>query len=256
MLYGTRSWAGALCLLLLLASSAFSAPADLAEMKPEQFLAELRRPFRQDAWGDITGRLIHVAGGKRQKGTVRIRLTFSPSSMHAQVTVNEKNTYGYEQRHGKGDVPETTLDLPEKEEPPGLADFGVQPEDVTFAFIYWKLVRELPKTSFRRRECRVFELRHPEDGKGTVQVWFDASRGFPLQAKWFRAKEDKPWRTLELKGAKKHAADLWFVKEMRLEGADWKTQVKFDHAEINPMEKAAPGPALPEAKERSEKAEK
>ena len=248
MIAGARWWLGSLSLLLLLGS----ARADLAKMKPEEFLAEVRRPFRQDAWGEITGRLVHVSGDKLQKGTVRIRLTFSPSSVFAQVVVNERNVYGYEQKHGRGEVPETSLDLPEKEEPPGLADFGVQPEDVTFAFIYWQLVRELPGESFHQRPCRVFELRHPEDGKGVVQVWFDAARGFPLQVKWFRAKEKTPWRTLEMKGAKKHAEDLWFVKEMRLEGADWKTQVRFDHAEINPVEKGAPVPGLPEAKERGD----
>lgn len=248
---GSTLWLVGMALFSL--AGGWSRADDFAELSPEEFLAQVREPFRQDAWGEITGRLTYVKGDAHQKGTVRIRLTFSPDSLHAQVVVNEKNVYGYEQTHGDGEVPKTVLDLPEKEEPPGLADYGIQPEDITFSFIYWKFVRELPKDSFRQRECRVFELRHPGEGKGTVRVWFDATRGFPLQAQWFQPDATEPWRTLELKGAKKHANDLWFVKEMRLEGPDWKTQVIFDHAEINPVEKGAPEPTgLPEAKEREE----
>lgn len=239
-----------LACLLLLAPGALR--ADFAALSAEEFLAEVRRPFRQDAWGEVTGRLNHIKGDSRQRGTVRIRLAFSPVSMHAQVVINEKNVYTYEQSHAAGDIPVSTLDLPEQEEAPGLADFGVQPEDVTFAFIYWHFLREMPAESFRQRRCRVFELRHPGDGKGTVRVWFDAERGFPLQAQWFRPDGKEAWRTLELKGAKKHDDNLWFVKEMRLEGKDWKTQVLFDHAEINPVERTAPAApaAFPEAKHR------
>jgi hypothetical protein len=236
--------------LLALLSVTGLVRADFSTMKAEQFLAEVRRPFRQDAWGEITGRLTHVAGDVRQKGTVRIRLTFAPDSMHAQVVVNEINVYAYEQTYGHDGKPKTVLDMPEKEEPPGLADYGVQPEDVTFSFIYWQFVRELDRESLHRRDCRVFVLKHPGEDKGVVHVWFDSERGFPLQAQWFRAGEEEPWRMLELKGAKKFAEDLWFVKEMRLEGDGWKTQVRFDHAEINPVDKAAPAPGLPEATER------
>jgi len=240
-----------LALAGLLALLAGAARAELGQLSAEAFLAEVRRPFRQDAWGEVTGRINHVKGGNRERGTVRIRLAFSPASMHAQVVINERNVYTYEQSHGEGDIPVSSLDLPETEEPPGLADFGMQPEDITFAFIYWHFLREMPGESFRQRRCRVFELRHPEEGRGTVRVWFDATRGFPLQAQWFRLEEQEPWRTLELKGARKHDADLWFVKEMRIEGTDWKTQVIFDHAEINPVERTAPAaPALPEAKHR------
>ena len=79
------------------------------------------------------------------------------------------------------------------------------------------------------------KLADPTGKGGHVLVWFNTKYGFPLEARWFEKGALSPWRTLQLKGAKKHDNGLWFVKEMRLEGADkkWKTQVKFDHAEIN-----------------------
>ncbi|MCK5804662.1 MAG: hypothetical protein KAI66_17625, partial [Lentisphaeria bacterium] len=213
----------------------------LEGLSAAEFLTQVRRPFRQDAWGEITGQVTHSSSKGRHKGKLRIRLTFSAESLHAQIVLNEKNVYGYEQVHGTlGAKAKITLDLPEEEIKPGLFEFGLEPEDISFAFVYWDLLREFPRESYRHRDCRVMELRHPEGKKGTVRVWFEASRGFPLKAQWYRPDEQKHWRLLELKGAKRHAKKLWFVKEMRIEGDGWKTKVRFDHVEINPVEDAVP----------------
>jgi len=218
-------------------------PADsaLKGLSAEAFLQEIRRPFRQEAWGEATGTVQYVSDTQgERRGTVRLRITFAPDSLHAQLTLNDANVYGFEQKHGDGLPAKTRVDLPERVTPPGLFDFGIEPEDLTFAFIYWDFKRELPGEDFLRRPCRVMELAHPQ-GQGVVRVWFSASHGYPLKAEWYRPGSKEPWRTLELKGAKKHDKDLWFIKEMRLDGKGWKTRVRFDHAEINPVgEKAAP----------------
>jgi len=212
----------------------------LAKLAPKEFLHELRRPLRQDAWGENDGRIMHSSAKGRVKGDIRIRMSFSPDAMHAQIVLNGVNVYAFEQTHRAGDIPKTELNLPEHETAPGLFSFGVKPEDLTFAFIYWKFIKELPPENFHRRPCRVMDLADPNDN-GFVRVWFHAEYGFPMLAKWYRQKEKKPWRTLELKGAKKHDDDLWFVKEMRLNGDGWKTKVRFDHVEINPLgEKGKP----------------
>lgn len=213
---------------------------DLNALSSEQFLEEVRRPLKQDAWGAIKGRMTYSGEGKQLKADISIRLTFSPDAMQAQIDLDGKNVYGFEQIHNAPPGKQFRLDLPEHEIPPGLFSFGVQPEDLTFAFIYWDYIRELPPDQFRRRQCRVFELAHPEREKGTVRVWFSSQYGFPLQAQWYLPNAEEPWRELELKGAKKHDDDLWFVKEMRLEGKGWKTQVKFDEVSLNPLEEKAP----------------
>lgn len=202
-------------------------------LSPEQFLAEIRRPLNQDVWGEITGRITHVADSKAQlTGDLRLRITFSSGSLHAQLVLNDKNVYGFEQKHAPGEKVSTSLSKPETESPPGLFDFGLEPEDLTFSFLYWNFLEELPRQKSRMRDCRVMKLAHP-DGKGMVQVWFDAEFGFPLEACWFKNGETSPWRKLEMKGAKKHANGLWFVREMRLDGKDWKTRVIFDFASLN-----------------------
>jgi len=202
-------------------------------MPPEEFLRQLRQPLKQDAWGEFTGRIVHVVNDTTREGTLRVRVTFTPEELLAQIVLNDTNVYGLEQRHDSAGKTSQRLDLPPKENPPGLFDYGIAPSDLTFSFIYWTFVEELPEQSSRMRTCRVMRLKAP-DGSGVVDVWFDATYGFPMEAKWYHAPSDKtPWRTLVMKGAKRHENGLWFVREMRLDGTNWKTRVTFDFVEKN-----------------------
>ena len=206
---------------------------DMETLSAKEFLAEVRKPLRIDAWGEFTGKVTYKAK-ETVKGDLRVRITFTQSSMHTQIVLNDKNVYVLEQTHRDGDAVKAKIDPPENEEKPGLFDFGIDPEDLTFSFIYWDFIEELPRKSSRLRECRVMRLKDPT-GDGTVNVWFSAKHGFPMEAWWYKAGQDKPWRILEFKGAKRFENGLWFVKEMRLEGLEWKTQVRFDHVELNPV---------------------
>ncbi len=207
---------------------------DMEALAAKEFLSEVRRPLRIDAWGEFTGKVTYKSNDKSVKGDLRVRITFTQSSMHTQIVLNDKNVYVLEQTHKDGEAVKAKIEPPDKEEKPGLFDFGIDPEDLTFSFIYWDFIEELPRKSSRLRECRVMRLKDPK-GDGTVNVWFSAKHGFPMEAWWYKAGQEKPWRKLEFKGAKRFENGLWFVKEMRLEGNDWKTQVRFDHVELNPV---------------------
>ncbi|NMA41963.1 MAG: hypothetical protein GX946_01125 [Oligosphaeraceae bacterium] len=226
--------AGTNILRAILLALCLSLPCTLAanELSAEEFLAEIRRPLAQDVWGEITGRITHQRTGQsRLNGELRLRVSFSSSSLHAQITLNDKSIYGFEQHHPVGEPVNCKLNLPEPETKPGLFDFGLEPEDLSFSFIYWDFIEELPAQKNRSRTCRVMRLAHPGN-KSQVEVWFDAEYGFPLLAKWFKEDGHTLWRSLEMKGAKKHQNGLWFVKEMRLDGEDWKTRVIFDFASL------------------------
>ncbi len=204
-----------------------------AELSAEEFMQRIREPLRQEAWGEFTGRLVHVRKGQpKLKGNLRVRVTVNATAFYAQLVLNETNVYGLEQMHETAGKIAQHIDMPQEETKPGLFDFGLAPSDLSFAFIYWDFVKEMPRQSSRWRDCRVMRLAAP-DGTGYVDVWFDATHGFPMEAEWYRNNASKPWRRLVMQGAKKHANGLWFVKEMRLDGDDWKTQVKFDFAEKN-----------------------
>ena len=207
--------------------------AEGGELSAQEFMQRVREPLRQEAWGEFTGRLVHVRKGQpKLKGNLRVRITVNATAFYAQLVLNDTNVYGLEQMHETAGKIAQHIDMPQEEAKPGLFDFGLAPSDLSFAFIYWDFVKEMPRQSSRWRDCRVMRLAAP-DKTGYVDVWFDAEHGFPMEAEWYRNDAKKPWRRLVMKGAKKHANGLWFVKEMRLDGDDWKTQVIFDFAEKN-----------------------
>ena len=217
--------------LVLLLATALALTSVAQELPPRDFLEQLRRPLEQEAWGEATGRLVSSRKGKPKiEGTLRLKVSFTSEAMYAQLTLNENNFYGLEMMRDTVGKTAQHLDLPEDEVAPGLFEFGVRPEDLSFAFIFWDFVEELPRSSSRWQKCRVLKLISP-DGKETVNVWFEAENGFPMEAEWDRVGERKPWRKLVLKGAKRFKNGLWFVKEMQLSGDGWKTAVKFDFAD-------------------------
>ncbi len=201
------------------------------ELPAKAFLEALRQPLTQDAWGEATGRIIYSQKGKSKlEGNLRLKVSFTAEAMYAQLVINDKNFYGLELMRETAGKSAQHLDLPDDEVKPGLFDFGVRPSDLSFAFIFWDFVEELPRSSSRWQSCRVLKLAAP-DGSETVDVWFEADHGFPMEAKWYKKGETKPWRSLIMKGAKRFENGLWFVKEMQLSGDGWKTAVKFDFAE-------------------------
>lgn len=201
------------------------------EIAAKEFLEALRQPLAQDAWGEATGRIIYSQKGKsKQEGNLRLKVTFSQEAMFAQLVINDKNFYGLELLRDAEGKTTQRLDLPDEEVKPGLFDFGVRPSDLSFAFIFWDFVEELPRSTSRWQSCRVLKLASP-DGSETVDVWFEEDHGFPMEAKWYKKGETTSWRSLVMKGAKRFENGLWFVKEMQLSGDGWKTAVKFDFAE-------------------------
>ncbi|MBP5641183.1 MAG: hypothetical protein J6X55_17015 [Victivallales bacterium] len=209
---------------------------DLASLPPEQFLSVIRDPLRSDAWSVITGRITHARGDTPLvKGEVRLSIRLSEKKMITQITLNEKNTYILEQVYSKQDS-QTKLDLelPPTETKPGLFDFGLRPDDLSFAFFYWDFIRETTTPADASNGLRVIELRNPQVKGASVLVHFNARQGFPIEARW-KNPDGSLDRFLELKGAKRHKNGVWFVRDMRLEdGAKrWKTQVRFDYVEKN-----------------------
>ena len=226
--------------LLLFACLALAAEGkrdvDLRKVSAPEFLALIRDPLRADAWSIITGSITHARGDNDLiHGTVRMSMRLSPQKMLTQLTLNDTNTYILEQVYDRQDS-KTKLDLemPKNEVKPNLATFGLNPDDLSFAFFYWDFLEELTTRDDADNGMRVMRLLNPQHTGSTVKVWFNSKHGFPVEAHWL-APDGHVERKLELKGAKRHKNGLWFVKEMRLEAGDsaWKTQIRFDYIEKN-----------------------
>ena len=208
----------------------------LRDLPARDFLAVIRNPLRADAWSVITGKLTQARNGQPLlKGDVRLSIRLSERKMITQITLNERNTYILDQTYDRSDTgTRLELDLPRQETRPGLFDFGLRPDDLSFAFFYWDFLAEDTTADDDRNGYRVMRLKHPQTPGATVKVWFNAKHGFPVEARWL-SPDGATERRLELKGAKRHANGLWFVREMRLEDGQgqWKTMVRFDYVEKN-----------------------
>lgn len=228
-----RFWLS-ICIVLSIVYAGAQEAIDLRSLPPEEFLRTIRDPMRADAWSVITGYIVHAENGKELlKGETRLSIRLSPKKMITQITLNEQNTYILEQTFDKGGGnAKMELEMPEHETSPKLSDYGLHPDDLTFAFFYWDYQAELTRQKDADNGLRVFRLKNPLKEGYSVKVYFNSKHGFPVEAYWMNPL-DIVERSLELKGAKRHKNGLWFVREMRLVGLNgqWKTQVRFDYVE-------------------------
>lgn len=220
------------------------AQAPLGEaLSTADFLAEVRRPFQQSAWGRFAGTINWAGPSAKKRLKVRVAVAFAPTVGLSQIVLDETNDYRIRQTYTASGLGKVDLTMPEQERGVKLFDLGIRAEDVTFAFIYWDFIRELTRESVSHQACRVMDLRHPDSGE-FARVWFSVDALFPLQVWWYRPGEGEPWRKLEMKGFKKHDKGLWFVKTLQLRGDDWKTQIRFDDAELSLVDEKPVPPDL------------
>ena len=197
------------------------------------FLARVREPFRQDAWGRFTGTLLHLDEDGKTKRPVAMTVRFTSARAQALIVLDQDRVYRATHTHGAPPAERMTLQLPDPDAGgPCLADFGLEPQDVTLSFLYWELVAELAPDYVRHQPCRVLELRHPQKPVH-VRAWFSRDYLFPLRVEWYRVGEPEPWRELEFREFKKYSEQLWFMKTVQLRGDGWKTRVTFDQAELH-----------------------
>jgi hypothetical protein len=226
---------------------------DAKEVKPptaQEFLKSVREPFQEPTWWEFSGEVLHQ---KKDKDKIReklvMELAFNPAEMRAALRLGGSDLYRVNQKNNGGKAPEVKLTLPEKPSRLTMETAGIQPEDLTFAFIYWDLLYDLNFEDVRGQKCRVMELKHPRTGD-TVMCWFSVKYGFPLQVYYYHKGDEKPWRILEFKDFKEYEKDFWFVKTLVIRDPqqEWRTQVTFEEAKKNPLAPTDPLPELPSAK--------
>lgn len=213
-------------------------PGGPAALPPGEFLRRAQQPLLQDAWAHMSGKLQHRGNEGKEKLPIRASMLFGRDSLRTEIVLDGAKVYGVAQVYSADEVPTVTLTLPEDDGGATLQSLGIDPEDITFSFLYWDLERELPPDSVRGQPCRILELTHPGK-KQTARVWLSAHHLFPLKVWWFRDHEETAWRTLEFKDFKRKD-DLWFVKEILLTGEKWKTKVTFGEVEGASVTEQAP----------------
>ena len=228
-------------------------------LPPEKFLELARKPFLDTLWCRFDGTAEFKGDDGRKKAPLRLSLRLGTAALRAELALQDGQTASILQLYKPdGTLPDVKLELSTvKPAQLTLEKMGLQPDDLTFCFLYWNVLRELPGESVYMQKCRVLELEHPTT-KARAQVWMLKECAFPMAVYWFRNGEKEPWRSFKFARSFKHHGDFTFPTEMRLSGLvapTWEAKVTFKDAEIaRPSEKtepaglfrpSAPAPAAP-----------
>ena len=211
------------------------------ELSASDFLKYARRPFINNAWGYFKGKIQHKDKDGYVTLPIEMSILFKPSYTRCQVVLEDKKIYDINKVDYGSGMPSLDITFPD-EDPEGdlLKGLGVRPADITFSFLFWELAEEKEMASVRGRDCRVMVLKHPEKEK-TAEVYFSADHLFPLKVN-FQPEKNGKGRRVEFTEFKKYK-NIWYVKTITIDAADWKTRINFEEAELS---KVSDKPAPPE----------
>jgi len=211
-------------ILLLLGALTFPAFAELPLL---EFVAKARNPNQGSTYAKLTGTLQHRRSNRDAVSMpIYFGVILQPERITGQLILNNTEAYLIGQKRS---VNSGTLQrMQGSAATDHLGEAGVRASDLTMGFLFWPLVRELPRQSMSGGmiPCRIVQFRSP-DRKELVHVWLSAEHIFPLKAEFFRPGEEKPFRTLETGGYTKRN-DLYYVSKIRIEGPGWRTRIDFD----------------------------
>lgn len=232
----------AVVLMSVLCTALFSAEKTTKDLTAGQFLSLVRNPPGRDSWAKMEGIAVHRRDGARTiKSPIRMGTLFTPERTTAQITFGKNEIYNIGQTYGTN--PQSTMES-FVEGKPEIDIYGINPEDLTMNFLYWKLKVENPPSSFRGQDCRVFTLIAPNE-KDAVMVYISTEYLFPVKAEWFKVAaagdrlEGKPFRTLEVSAFKKEK-DFWLVSKLNLSGENWNTVIRFEDTAAGLSQKGIP----------------
>lgn len=254
----------ALALLLLMnacLTPAGDRPTGKLEPAPE-YLDRLREPFRIPTHSLLQG-VVYSQPSRRGRPCalkLSVETAWDPEEMRTLVLVEQsallRDTYRASQTNNPRGIPWIQSQAPDAPKTATLDEMGLRPEDFSFAFIYWPLLKDFKLDAFRGETCRVLELQHPMTGD-RVTAWFSLATGFPRQLRFYRKDEADPWRILDFKKIKTRSDGTQVIEELLVHDPirHWQTLVRIgqswtrrlgpgetlpDLAEEKPEEEAAP----------------
>jgi len=209
------------------------------EMSVKDFLHRVRHPAGRKRWAIMDGKVIHRRRGKDTvNAELYVSILFNSDRTLAQVVINKAQGYMVGQAFMKGKDGTSIIPLNEAtKEKPILGNFGLRPQDLTMTFIYWEFLKEYPEESTKTINCRVLELKSPDNNE-KAKVWISKEYYFPLKVQWTRIKEKEPFRSLEVNSFKRQGK-YGMIKRLELYGPGWRTKINFTKTEIGTPDNGA-----------------
>jgi hypothetical protein len=216
------------------------------ETNSQQFLDKARMMGRNRSWGAMSGTISHLRkNSKPVSAPLFMGILFARDRVLAQIIIDNKQGYYVGQSYLN--PAEGTSVIPVNKNgyhQPLLPEFGIRPQDLAMAFIYWEFISELQCQTIKGAECRVFILKDYKSDEH-VKVFFSSSYFFPLKVEWYKNKyhpDAETYRTLEVSSFKKEN-DFWLVSNLNLYGPGWRTKIEFTDTQAGYIEQGIP-PAL------------
>ncbi len=223
-----KKWFGTIAV----AVACLTAAVGMAEEIPaEVFLQQARRPHAaQSTYSKMEGQVQHRRRGASViSAPLYLGVWFTPERTAAQLIIDGTQGYMIGQSFDAGTEGSSVIPMGEYAKPL-LDDFGLRASDLTLAFIFWPLVKEVDKSSVKMQSCRVLVLKSPE-AADWVKVYISEEYRFPLKAEWFTTLEavdtGKPYRTLEVPAFRREG-DFYAPSELSIKGPGWATKVDFE----------------------------
>jgi len=232
-----------LCWFHILIISTLLSPGLIGEEFPSslKFLDLVRRNHPVDTWSIMEGEVSHKRKGSSViTAPIKLSVRFTDTRGLTKITIGKGKTeesYTVGQPYN-GDAPSIITSANSQNNTPELANYGLKPEDLTMAFLYWKFEKELDKTTLKGMDCRVFLLPDPTT-KEQVKVYISSDYYYPMKAEWFKTKEREPYRTYYINSFKK-VGKLWAPNSFDLCGPGWRTNVEFDKVNLGFVKEGLP----------------
>lgn len=203
---------------------------DLSDLAPKKFLELTRQNHPTRTWAILKGKLVNKRkNAELKRAEIRVGMRFAKERVIAQITLKKLKNHGKKITTYKVgqtyDGSRPSIILPEKNKKLSLEDYGVKPQDLTMAFLYWNYKKEISNAEVNMLSCRVFILSSPETEK-KVKIFISQKYAYPLKVKWFKKDNNKSYRSMLIKSFEKQN-ELVSPSEIELFGPGWRTKIEF-----------------------------
>lgn len=207
------------------------------KLNSNDFLSMLRNGYKRNngnTYAILDGQIEHVRRNTDEvmEYPISMGVIITPDKSMTQIVVDNNEGYMVGQSDTTSILPlHNPLEIPQSK----LEKMGLNPADLAMSFVNYDLVNELPSTTIKFVDSRVFVLKNPANDE-LVKIYVASDYFFTLKAEFFVNTQDmeqnKLNRTLEISSFKK-LNGLYYVEKLDLYGPGWRTIVKFDQAQVD-----------------------
>ncbi len=167
-----------LLILLLQCLLTFSFASSNSKLNSNDFLNLVRKNLNNNLRGEFTGSVQYrdrkITFEKDIEATYIFDRDFTSAKIETDNIIEEHSLL-FSNKDETTELTSTLIKKEDSSEERPLSEFGISASILTFSFIYWNVIKEYSKDSYRTIKCRVFDLQNPISGE-IVKLWISQKR--------------------------------------------------------------------------------